>query len=117
MNDLIAETIDFALKNVAHSPNSVELILQQMLKVDPDNFAGKQLLGCCKHCLGKNQEAVDILMPLAYSEEATGYTWNYLGLAYAGLGNKKKAEECLLRAIDRMPEEEGFRHNMRKIQQ
>jgi tetratricopeptide (TPR) repeat protein len=79
------EAIDKAGDLLMSRPQVAEIILKQLLKCDPEHPAGLQLLGLCKHRMGENIEAVEIIQTAIEVDPENGDNYNNLGLAYSGL--------------------------------
>lgn len=111
-NRIMDEAIDKAGDLLMTKPNVAEIILKQCLKCDPENNAALQLLGLCKHRMGENAEAIEIIQTVLDLDPESADNWNNLGLAYGGLGNQKKAIECISKAIELNPEQFLFQNNL-----
>lgn len=94
------------------SPKIAEIILKQLLRCDPENLAGLQLFGLCKHRMGKHVEAIEIIQLALDIDPECADNWNNIGLAYAALGNFKKAIESIEKAIELFPENILFKNNL-----
>ena len=57
---IMDDATDKAAELLETKPAIAELILKQLLRVDPEHSTGMQLLGLAKHRLGKNAEAIEI---------------------------------------------------------
>lgn len=111
-NQIMDDAVDKAGELLMAKPNIAEVILKQCLKCDPEHHAALQLLGLCKHRMGENAEAVEIIQTVLDLDPDNADNWNNLGLAYGGLGNQKKAIECISKAIELNPDQFLFQNNM-----
>ena len=60
-DQIMNEAVEKAGELLCEKPRVAELILRQLLRCDPEHLAGLQLMGLCKHRLGENAEAVEII--------------------------------------------------------
>ena len=111
-NQIMEGAIDKAGELLMTKPNIAEVILKQALKCDPENNSALQLLGLCKHRMGQNAEAVEIIQTVLDLDPDNADNWNNLGLSYGGLGNSKKAIESINKAIELNPEQFLFKNNL-----
>lgn len=111
-NEIMEGAIEKAGELLMSKPNISEIILKQALKCDPENNSALQLLGLCKHRMGENAEAVEIIQTVLDLDPENADNWNNLGLAYGGLGNSKKSIECIKKAIELKPEQFLFKNNL-----
>ena len=111
-NDIMEDAVAKAGELLHNKPLIAEIILKQLLKCDPEHLAGLQLMGLCKHRLGENAEAVEIIQTALELDPDNGDNWNNLGLAYAGLGEHKRAIDSIQKAIDIKPEQFLFKNNL-----
>jgi len=86
MNDSVAKAGDLLMEK----PEISEIILKQVLKCDPEHLSALQLLGLCKHRMGQNAEAIEIIQAALDIDPDNADNWNNLGLSYGALGNQKK---------------------------
>lgn len=109
---IIDESTDVAAKFIETNPAISEMILKQLLKVDPEHFSGLQLLGLAKHRLGKNSEAVEIFQTSLELDPYNSDNFNNIGLAYGALGNHQRAIDNIKKAIELDPEKHVFLNNL-----
>lgn len=108
MNDSVAKAGDLLMEK----PEISEIILKQVLKVDPEHLSALQLLGLCKHRMGQNAEAIEIIQTALDIDPDNADNWNNIGLSYGALGNQKKAIECIQKAISLKPQQFLFKNNI-----
>ena len=111
-NEIIEGAIDKASELLMQKPNIAEIILKQILKCDPEHNSALQLLGLCKHRMGQNAEAVEIIQTVLDLDPNNADNWNNLGLAYGGLGNSQRAIESISKAIEINPNQFLFKNNL-----
>jgi tetratricopeptide (TPR) repeat protein len=111
-NQIMEEAIDKSSQLIALNPAVAEIILKQCLNCDPEHNQALQLLGLCKHRMGKNSEAIEIIQTALEIDPKSSENWNNLGLAYGGLGNKTKSIECIKKALEIDPENFLYYNNM-----
>lgn len=111
-NEIMEDAVAKAGELLATKPRVAEIILKQLLKCDPEHLSGLQLLGLCKHRLGDNAEAVEIIQAALDLDPDNPDNWNNLGLAYGGMGNAVKAIESIHRAIELKPQQFLFKNNL-----
>jgi len=109
---IIDEATDRAVELLESKPAIAELILKQLLRVDPEHFSGLQLLGLAKHRLGKNTEAIEIFQTTLELDPYNADNYNNIGLAYGALGNHQRAIENIKKAIELAPEHYLFQNNL-----
>ena len=115
MNDskrVMNEAIDTATQLLETNPAIAEIILKQLLRVDPEHFSGLQLLGLAKHRQGKNAEAVEIFQTAIEMDPHSADNHNNIGLAYGGLGNNQRAIEHIKKAVELNPSQYLFLNNL-----
>lgn len=112
INAIMAEAAAKAGDLIMTKPQVAEIMLKQLLKCDPEHFQGLQLLGLCKHRMGENAEAVEIIQTALDLDPDNADNWNNIGLSYAGLGFSDKAISCIKKAIELRPEQPAFRNNL-----
>lgn len=111
-NDIMKEAIKIAGELLHEKPLVAQIVLKQLLKCDPEHLEGLQLLGLCKHRLGENAEAVEVIQTALELNPESADNWNNLGLAYAGLGEHKRAIDSIVKAIELNPEQYLFKNNL-----
>lgn len=111
-NQIMDDAVTKAGDLLCSSPMIAEIILKQLLKCDPEHLAGLQLLGLCKHRMGQNAEAVEIISTAIELDPTNGDNHNNLGLAYAGLGDHVRAVKAITKAIELKPEQFLFKNNL-----
>lgn len=111
-NQIMEDAVDKAGELLMQKPQIAEIILKQVLKCDPEHNAALQLLGLCKHRMGQNAEAVEIIQAVLDLDSENADNWNNLGLAYGGLNNSQRAIECILKAIELNPNQFLFKNNL-----
>lgn len=111
-NQIMEEAVDKAGELLMQKPNIAEIVLKQVLKCDPEHHTALQLFGLCKHRMGQNAEAVEIIQTVLDLDPTNADNWNNLGLAYGGLGNSERAIQCIKKAIDLKPNQFLFKNNL-----
>lgn len=111
-NEIMNEAVDKAGELLCTKPQVAEVILKQLLKCDPEHLAGLQLLGLCKHRMGDNAEAVEIIQTALDLDPDNADNYNNLGLAYAGLNQHGRAAEAIEKAIALKPQQFLFKNNL-----
>jgi lipoprotein NlpI len=111
-NEIMNEAIEKAGELICTKPQIAEIILKQLLKCDPEHLAGLQLLGLCKHRMGENAEAVEIIQTALELDPDNADNWNNLGLAYAGLNQHERAIESIEKALEINPKQFLFKNNV-----
>lgn len=109
---IMDEAADRAAELLETKPAVAEIILKQLLRVDPEHSAGLQLLGLAKHRLGRNTEAVEIFQTALELDPYNADNYNNIGLAYAGLQNNQRAIENIKKAIELDPAKYLFLNNL-----
>jgi tetratricopeptide (TPR) repeat protein len=111
-NEIMDEAVEKAGELLMNKPHIAEIILKQLLRCDPEHLAGLQLLGLCKHRIGENAEAVEIIKTALELDPTNADNWNNLGLAYGGMGNYEKSIEAIEKAVELKPEQFLFKNNL-----
>lgn len=88
-----------------------ELILGQLLKVDPGNAEAQMLLGLSRYHRGKNFEAIPCFEQLLANDSSNADAHNNIALCYAGTGKTEKAQFHISRAIELDPENPHYKGN------
>lgn len=111
-NQIMNEAVEKAGELICTKPQIAEIILKQLLKCDPEHLSGLQLLGLCKHRMGDNAEAIEIIQTALEIDPDNADNWNNLGLAYAGLGQHERAIESIEKALTINPNQFLFKNNL-----
>lgn len=111
-NDIMNEAVEKAGELLCTKPHIAEIILKQLLKCDPEHLSGLQLLGLCKHRMGENAEAVEIIQTALELDPDNADNYNNLGLAYAGLSEHERAIEAIEKAVALKPKQFLFKNNL-----
>lgn len=111
-NSIMNNAIDTAGDLIVTKPLVAEVVLKQLLKIDPEHLSGLQLLGLCKHRMGDNVEAIEIIQTALDIDPTCSDNWNNMGLAYGALENHEKAIECLEKAIEFNPDHCLYMNNL-----
>lgn len=109
---IMTEATEKATELLEQKPAIAEIILKQMLRVDPEHFSALQLLGLAKHRLNKNTEAIEIFQTLIEIEPDNADNYNNIGLSYGGLGNNQRAIENIKKAVELNPTQYLFLNNL-----
>jgi tetratricopeptide (TPR) repeat protein len=109
---IIDEATDRAAELLDTKPAMAEIILKQLMRIDPEHSTGLQLLGLAKHRLGKNAEAIEIFQTALelYPDNADNYS--NIGIAYGALGNNQRAIENIKKAIALNPSQFLYYNNL-----
>ncbi len=110
--DIMEGALEKAGELLSSKPQVSEVILKQLLKCDPEHLGGLQLLGLCKHRMGENAEAVEIIQTALELDPTCADNWNNLGLSYGGLGQYDRAIEAITKAMDLAPDQFLFKNNL-----
>lgn len=111
-DDIMDKAVTTAGDLVVDKPECSEVILKQLLKVDPEHLSGLQMLGLCKHRMGDNVEAVEIIQTALDLDPTNTDNWNNMALAYGALGNQNKAIDCLKKALEYKPDHHMYLNNL-----
>lgn len=109
---IMDDATDRAAELLDQKPAIAEVILKQLLRIDPEHSSGLQLFGLAKHRLGKNAEAVEIFQTALELDPTNADNYNNIGLAYGGMGNTERAIENIKKAISISPEKYLFLNNL-----
>lgn len=102
---LIEEAKNTALEKFQNkSYYEAEIILEQLLKINPDNLEALQLYGLTKYSLGNYSESLKIFDRAINLEPNNAENYNNKGLCYSGLGNYDNAISALRYAIKLSPQ-------------
>lgn len=111
-NQIMEDAVEKAGELLMTKPQVAEVLLRQCLRCDPEHNAALQLLGLCKHRMGQNAEAVEIIQTVLDIDPDNADNWNNIGLAYGGMGNEKKAIECIKKALELQPNHFLYENNL-----
>lgn len=109
---IMDEAVEKAGELLMAKPHIAEIILKQLLKCDPEHLSGLQLLGLCKHRMGENAEAVEIIQTAIELNPEGADNYNNLGLAYSGLQQFDRAINSITRAVELRPDQYLFKNNL-----
>lgn len=109
---IMDEAIEKAGELLMTKPRVAEIILKQLLKCDPENLEGLQLLGLCKHRMGDNAEAIEIIQTALDLDPNSADNYNNIGLAYAGVQQPDRAIKAILKAVELKPDQFLFKNNL-----
>ncbi len=112
VDQIMNEAIEKAGELIMSKPRIAEIILKQLLKCDPEHLSGLQLLGLCKHRLGENAEAIEIIQTALELNPTDADNYNNLGLAYSGLQQYERAIKAIHMAVQYKPEQFLFKNNL-----
>ena len=101
---ILRKGITTAQECMSQDPKLSELILQQLLKCDPEHREGLELLGLCKYQLGQYAESIDVFQRLLRLGQTQANVWNAIGLSYLRNGNPDLAESAIRTAITIEPD-------------
>ena len=106
IKELIFNAIKKSEKFLAEeSPQNAEIILSQLLKINPDNFKAIQLLGMSQYKQNKYEEAKNTFKIALKSSPNNAENHNNIGLCYADLREFNKAIEHAKKSINLNPNE------------
>lgn len=109
---IMEEATDKAAELLESKPAIAEIILKQLLRVDPEHSSGLQLLGLVKHRLGKNTEAIEIFQTALELDPYNADNYNNIGLAYGALGNHERSIQNIKKAVELEPSKYIFFNNL-----
>lgn len=89
-----------------------ELILDQLIKVDPENVKGLQLLGLCHYRKNENEEAIEKFFKSLEIDPSNSENHNNLSLCYSRIGKIEKAIEHMQKAIELNPNKANYYSNL-----
>lgn len=87
-------------------------VFESLLKVDPINEHGLNLLGVVFIQLKQAAQAIDVLEKALSVNDRNGQTFNNLGLAYKELNEFKKAEEAFNASLSLSPQQPQTLNNL-----
>lgn len=103
--NLIEESIKLALQKFqAGFYPDAEVILEQTIKVSPENVRALQLLGVVKHAQQKYEDGINYLSRALVLDPTNQENHNNLALCYSGMGSYEKAIDLLQQAIKLKPD-------------
>jgi len=111
-DEIMDQAVEKAGDFLQERPLSAEVILRQLMKIDPEHLGGLQMLGLVKHRLGQNAEAIEIIQTALDLDPTNADNWNNMGLAYGGLGNCEKSVQCLRTALEYKPTHFMYMNNL-----
>lgn len=109
---IMDDATDKAAELLETKPAIAELILKQLLRVDPEHSTGMQLLGLAKHRLGKNAEAIEIFQVALELDPGNADNYSNIGIAYGALGSHERAISNIKKAIELNPKQYLFYNNL-----
>ena len=109
---IVSEAIDKAVELLEEKPVIAEIILKQILRVDPEHSNALQLLGLANHRLKKNTEAIEIFQTAIELDPDNPDNYNNIGLAYSDLGNHERAILNIKKAVELNPNQHLFLNNL-----
>jgi len=113
IDKLKKEAIDSAMRLYQENRTvEAEIVLNQLMKVDPENVDGMEFLGLVKHRQGKYEEAIAWFEKELVIDEKRPNTHNNLSLCYASLQEYDKAIPHANRAIELDPKVSYFYVNL-----
>jgi len=84
-------------------------LLNHLLESDPENDRGWLLFGIANRRLGKLQEAITSLQKATKLNNSLEEAWGLLTITYLDSKLEKRANECLLRAVELNPSSEELK--------
>lgn len=90
-------------------------LIQDALKVDPDNAAFIDTLGWIYYMLGRNEDAIRELHRAAEIESTDPTIWEHLGDAYLRAGNREEATEMWKKALEIDPDKSNIAEKIREL--
>ena len=113
IKELIFNAIKKSEKFLAEeSPQNAEIILSQLLKINPDNFKAIQLLGMSQYKQNKYEEAKNTFKIALKSSPNNAENHNNIGLCYADLREFNKAIEHAKKSINLNPNEQIYKKSL-----
>jgi len=109
---IMDNAVEVAGQLLCDKPQIAEVVLKQLLKCDPEHLTGLQLLGLCKHRMGQNAEAIEIIQTALELDPTCADNWNNIGLAYGALDDHARAIECIEKAAELKPSQYLFYNNL-----
>jgi len=96
------------------SPQNAEIILNQLLKINPDNFKAIQLLGMSQYKQDKYEEAKNTFEMALKSDPNNAENHNNIGLCYSELREFNKAIKHAKKSINLNPSEQVYKKSLAK---
>lgn len=111
--NLVEESIKLALQKFQSGfyPDA-EVILEQTIKVVPENLRALQLLGVVKHAQQKYDDGIKHLYHALALEPQNQENYNNLALCYSGMGDYQKSIDLLKKAIEIKPDAPYLHSNL-----
>lgn len=110
IKELVSSGLDIATRKFSGgNTEDAEIVVKQVLKVDPANQQGLQLLGLIKHKKNEHEKAIEIFESALTTDPDNVENHNNLALSYAGIGKYDKAIELLEKAVTMDPK--GFMYS------
>jgi tetratricopeptide (TPR) repeat protein len=109
---IMGEAIEKASDLIAEAPQVAEMILKQVLRVDPEDKDGLHLLGLCKHRLGKHVEAIEVIQVAMEVDPGNSDNHNNIALAYGCTDNYERSIHHLKIAIEMKPDHFIYKNNL-----
>lgn len=110
IKELVSSGLGIATKKFSSgNTEDAEIVVKQVLKVEPSNQQGLQLLGLIKHKKNENEKAIEIFESALAVDPENIENQNNLALCYAGIGNYPKAIELLEKVVIENPK--GFMYS------
>ena len=113
IDNIIKEALDQAYSNFYKKKfESVVVILEQLLKIDPNNHEANQLLGISYHALKRHDDAKKYFYKCLEIQPENIETINNLALCYSSQYNYEKAIDLLQQALKISPESASILANL-----
>lgn len=80
------------------------IVLNQVLRINPDNAKAFQLLGLISHNIGKHQDGVEYFNKALEHQPDNAESHNNISLCYSNLGKYQDALPHILRAVELAPQ-------------
>jgi len=109
---LRAKAVEEASKLVATIPFVAEMVCKQLLRCEPENPDGLELLGLAKHRLGKHVEAIEVIQTAIEVNPDSAENHNNIALAYACIDEFDRAITHLEKALELSPDNYLFMNNL-----
>lgn len=101
IKELVSSGLKIATEQFSRGQTEdAEIVVKQILKVDPEDQQGLQLLGLIKHRKNEHEKAIEIFEKALLIEPSNIENQNNLALSYAGIGKFEKAIELLEKATN-----------------
>ena len=113
IKELISSAIEKSEKFLSEdSPQNAEIILNQLLKINPDNLKAMQLLGMSQYKQEKYKEAKDTFKTALKAEPNNAENHNNIGLCYSDLRKFNKAIKHAKKSISLNPSEQVYKKSL-----